>query len=402
MEDKPDSDYKATLSSDEDNGSTEEEVPPSQALRHEPLTIESVSVATISSKRKDIWSCEETVMAFLEAFNLFPKETIETELVNLLESGSWYTVCKVKDSRKGSIFEISNWLLRGGVYQLHVRVGGREVRGSPFLLTVKTPVSDLGAVIKTINGVNNPWGVGVKKNGEVIVAEESSNCISVFSCIGEKTHPTDAQDQDIHLKQICSPRGLAVDSEDNILVVEGGKSQLLKISPEGECRIASVGNKFIDPVGVCVSSITGQVYVVDETSHCVHILNPDLTYSGYFGTCGSGNGQLLSPTGIAYSKGYLYVADTNNNRVQVFTSDGEYVWQFGEKGVDSELFRPISICVDDDDLVYVGERVSIVSVFTTEGDYRTSFNSLQPYGIAVAPCGVIYVCDNYSGNIYMY
>ena len=349
-----------------------------------------------------MWSREETVMALLGAFNLFPKETIEAELVNLLESNPWYTVCKVKDTGKGSIFEISNWLLRSGVYQLHVRVGGEEVRGSPFPVTVKTPVSELGAIIKTINGVNNPWGVGVKKSGEVIVAEESSDCISVFSCIGEKTHPTDAQDQDIHLKHICSPRGLAVDSEDNILVVQGGRSQLLKISPEGECRIAPVGNKFIDPVGVCVSSITGQIYVVDETSHCVHILNSDLTYSSKFGTYGSGNGELLSPTGIAHSKGYLYVADTNNNRVQVFTSDGEYVLHFGMKGVDSELFRPISICVDDDDLVYVGERVSIVSVFTTKGDYCTSFNSLQPYGIAVAPCGVIYVCDHYSGKIYMY
>ena len=402
MEDNPGVGEQAGLTPEEERGSLEEEAPHHQPLTDEQLMIQSVSVALTPLTRRDTWFGEEQTIAFLEVSVQIPKEVIKAELMNLLDSSSLPIDCKVKDTGNVTLFEISNWLPSSGVYQLHVCVCGEEVRGSPFSVTVKTPVNKLGTVIETIDGVNNPWGVGVKKSGEVIVAEESSDCISVFSCNGEKTHPTDAQDEDVHLKQICSPRGLAVDSEDNILVVESGRNQLLKISPEGECRIAPVGNTFKDPVDVCVNNGDGKVYVVDKTRHCVHILNPDLTYSGKFGTYGSGNGQLLSPTGIAHSKGYLYVADTNNSRVQVFTYEGEYVWQFGKKGVDSELFRPISICVDDDDLVYVGERVSTVSVFTTEGEYRTSFNSLQPYGIAVAPCGVIYVCDNHSGKILMY
>ena len=98
----------------------------------------------------------------------------------------------------------------------------------------------------------------------------------------------------------------------------------------------------------------------------------------------------------------MYVAD--EDRVHVFTSEGEYVRQFGEKyGLLN--CRPASICVDDDNLVYVGDQHDCVSVFTTEGKYRTSFGSIHPLappGIAVTPYGVIYVCDNYYSNIYLF
>ena len=58
-----------------------------------------------------------------------------------------------------------------GTYQLHWRMDGDEVRGSPFPVTVKTPVDKLRTVIKTIYGVQKPHGVAVNKSGEVILAE---------------------------------------------------------------------------------------------------------------------------------------------------------------------------------------------------------------------------------------
>ena len=75
------------------------------------------------------------------------------------------------------------------------------------------------------------------------------------------------------------------------------------------------------------------------------------------------------------------MADANNNRVQVFTAEGEYVRQFQTKGSHSEeLKRPFSISVDSDNLVYVTEHINNrVSVFTCEGKFLTSFGSQDSF-----------------------
>ena len=334
----------------------------------------------------------------------------EAQLVSRLTDQT--TKCVVTKRGKGE-YEISYQPTVGGAHQLHVRVGGEEVRGSSFPVTVKTPVDKLGTVIKTIGGVKGPWGVAVNKGGEVIVAETSAGCVSIFSAIGEKLQTLDTRGTAVG--GMKSLRGVAVDSEDSILVADAGKSQLLKFSRGGDL-IAAVGSKgegplqIQSPCGICVNN--GKVYVVNNSVHCVHILNSDLTFSSKFGSEGSGDGQFNHPWDIASdSTGCVYVADYLNHRVQVFTSDGGYLRQFGKKSSGSgELAWPASICVDSDDLVYVGEdRKYCVSVFTSEGEFLKSFGSWGsrpgqfqgPYGIAVGG-GVVYVCDRSNYRVQLF
>ncbi len=61
-----------------------------------------------------------------------------------------------------------------------------------------------------------------------------------------------------------------------------------------------------------------------------------------FGSLGSGNGQFRYPVGIAFdSTGNIYIADSGNNRVQKFDSNGVYVSQFGSAGPGTgSLMRP--------------------------------------------------------------
>ena len=336
----------------------------------------------------------------------------EAQLVSRLTDQT--TKCVVTERGKGE-YEISYQPTVGGAHQLHMRVGGEEVRGSPFPVTVKTPVDKLGTVIKTIDGVKRPRGVAVNKSGEVIVAELEAGCVSIFSATGDKLQTLDTQDTAVGgMKNL---RGVAVDSEDNILVVDAGSYRLLKFSRGGDL-IAAVGSEgdgpeqFTWPVGVCVNSVNEKVYVVDYYAHCVHILNSDLTFSSKFGSEGSGDGQFKNPYDIASdSTGCVYVTDCNNHRVQVFTSDGGYLRQFGKKGSGSgELYGPVSICVDSDDLVYVGEvGNNRVSVFTSEGEFLKSFGSKGskqgqfrgPYGITVGG-GAVYVSDQFNNRVQMF
>ena len=112
----------------------------------------------------------------------------EAQLVSRLTDQT--TKCVVTERGKGE-YEITCQPTVGGAHQLHVRVGGEEVRGSPFPVTVKTTVDKLGTVIKTVDGVKGPWGVTVNKSGEVIVAEREAGCVSIFSATGDKLRTLD-------------------------------------------------------------------------------------------------------------------------------------------------------------------------------------------------------------------
>ena len=345
----------------------------------------------------------------------FPTKPLVANFVSRLTDQT--TKCVVTERGKGE-YEISYQPMVGGAHQLHVRVGGEEVRGSPFPVTVKTPVDKLGTVIKTIDSVKRPWGVAVNKSGEVIVAESEAGCVSIFSATGDKLRTLAARTAVEGMKE---PHGVAVDSdavdssEGNILVFDAGNYQLLKFSQGGDL-IAAVGSEgdgpgqFEGPTGV--NSVNGKVYVVDHNAHCVHILNSDLTFSSKFGRYGDRDGHLSTPHDIASdSTGCVYVADCNNHRVQVFTSDGGYLRQFGKKGSGSgELLGPFSICVDSDDLVYVGESGNNrVSVFTSEGEFLKSFGSAGskqgqfygPFGIATGG-GIVYICDYANDRVQLF
>ena len=305
------------------------------------------------------------------------ERTPEANLVSRLTDQTME--CVVTEQSNG-VYEISCQPTVGGVYQLHVKVGGKEVRGSPLSVTVKTPIDKLGSVIKTIHGVHKPWGVAVNKSGEVIVAEAESGCVLIFNAMGDKIKTLDTQGTAVGgMKKLL---GVTGDNEDNILVIDVGNCRLLKLSREGDL-ITAVGSKgsgpgqFTWPMGVHVNDSIGKVYVVDGLAHCVHILNSDLTFFSKFGSLGTGDGQFNSPRDITSdSTGCEYVTDHFNSRVQVFTSDGEYLRQFGKKGKGSgELYGPVGISIDDD-VLYVADNMNhCVSMFTTNGEFVKSFGS---------------------------
>src|ERR1700722_8195096 len=56
------------------------------------------------------------------------------------------------------------------------------------------------------------------------------------------------------------------------------------------------------------------------------------TYTGSFGTSGSAGGDLASPQSVAVDQetGDVYVADTQNFRVEEFDSSGTFMLMFGE------------------------------------------------------------------------
>jgi tripartite motif-containing protein 71 len=74
-----------------------------------------------------------------------------------------------------------------------------------------------------------------------------------------------------------------------------------------------------------------------------------------WGCVGTAEGQFRGPQAISInSTDNVYVADTGNNRIQVFSSNGTFIREWGQFGTDNGFFnQPRGITVDQRGNVYV-------------------------------------------------
>jgi tripartite motif-containing protein 71 len=134
------------------------------------------------------------------------------------------------------------------------------------------------------------------------------------------------------------------------------------------------------------------------------------TFSSSFGSLGAGNGQFNHPGDIAVdSKGNLWVADANNNRVEKFGASGEYLTKFGTTGSgNGQLKRPTALAIDAKGNIWVADAGnSRIEQFNEKGEYVSKFGSLgagegqlnSAEGVAIDPKGNIWVADTYNGRV---
>ena len=357
----------------------------------------------IAGKGAEVAVVGEKSTAILQAINFEGKpceetiKSLECELVSKITGTK--ASCSV-ERRGQSQYEISYQPTIKGRHQLHIKVQGQHIRGSPLSLAAKSPVEKLGDPILIIDGVDGPWGVVVNQRREVVVAECGGDCVSVFSPSGEKLRSFGKYGSG--QGEFYGPRGVAVDGDGNILVADGNNHRIQKFTAGGQF-LAAVGTRgsgplqFSCPTGIAYNAKNRMVYVVDWGSNRVQVLNSDLTFSSTFGKKGSGKGQFDSPRGIACdSTGKVYVADTRNHRIQFFTAEGKFLTMFGRFGHGrGELDWPGGVAIDASGTVYVSEWENCrVSMFTSGGHFMASFGEglVPPEGLAVDDNGVVYVC----------
>ncbi len=102
---------------------------------------------------------------------------------------------------------------------------------------------------------------------------------------------------------------------------------------------------FNQPTGIAVDS-SGFVYVADGNNR-IQKFTSDGQFVAKWGSYGHGDGEFQYPRGIAVdSSGFVYVADYENNRIQKFTSDGQFVDKWGSWGWSSGDI-PLTLSFDD-------------------------------------------------------
>ena len=328
------------------------------------------------------------------------------------------TSCTASTSVKGSVkkregnrYDISYQPTTRGRHQLHIKVEGQHIRGSPFAVVA---LGKSGTPIRTIKDVKSPRGITFNKSGQIIVAEGGAGCLclSIIDVHGTRIR-TIAAEGSIDSPYIY-PCGIAIDDGDNIFVADSKQHAIWKFVTGDRVTSSVTGTQgkgplqFDHPAGIGANPKIKKIYVCDCFNDRVQILNNDITFSSSFGSSGSGDGQFNCPSDVALdSADNVFIADSNNHRVQIFTSEGQFLRKFGKEGKGKgELKTPVGITVDSNDMVYVTEHGNCrVSVFTSQGQFLTTFGAglfRQTFTNAVDKEGFLYACDNGNNCILIF
>ena len=126
------------------------------------------------------------------------------------------------------------------------------------------------------------------------------------------------------------------------------------------------------PYGVAVNE-RDEIAVTDTNNHRVQVFSSDGTYLRSFGRKGDKQGELNWPVAIAFDKNSRsIVVDTFNHRVQLFDEQGEYLMsQFGDEGnLDHQLKSPYGLSVDRNGNIIVADTGNkVIKTFSPSGQF---------------------------------
>jgi DNA-binding beta-propeller fold protein YncE len=225
-------------------------------------------------------------------------------------------------------------------------------------------------------------GVAVDSRDRVLILCRGEHPIIVFSREGEFI---ESWGEGI----FANVHGAYVDAEDSFYCVDNGDHTVRKFAKNGELlftlgtedKPAPLGKPFNKPTDLAQAP-NGDLYVSDGYGNSsVHRFTSDGKLIQSWGEPGTGPGQFNLPHGVWVDGKRVYVADRQNNRVQIFSPEGEYVEEWGN------LLRPCDIYFDKRGRVYIAELTHRVSILNKRGEVLARIGGERSFapGQFVAP-----------------
>jgi sugar lactone lactonase YvrE len=212
------------------------------------------------------------------------------------------------------------------------------------------------------------------------------------------------------------PKGMCVDADGNIVVVEPHYARVNHFTPDGQL-VRQWGTKGSNEGSLtfprAVTTLANGNLIVSEyqTVERVQRFSPDgATFLGATGEPGNLDAQFNRPEGLVTNPlDQIFVADSCNHRIQILDAEGNWLKTFGTPGNGpGEMSYPYDLAIDQKDHLFVCEfgnsRIQIfdsqhktIEILGGPGDAPGQFNN--PWSIAMDSKGDLYVADSANHRV---
>lgn len=213
-------------------------------------------------------------------------------------------------------------------------------------------------------------------------------------------------------KVLVKPFGVHIGIDDKIYVTDTGASSLFIFDKKNnELKIINGSKKlnFVSPIDVKTDN-GNIIYVTDSVLKKIFTFSQDGKFLGYFAE----NFDFKRPTGLVINniKETIYVSDTSNSNIEVFTFQGKHIETIGKFGnKEMEFKNPTFLAIDNDENIYVSDSMNQrIQIFDTNHNFIRTFGKIgkvpgtfaNPRGISVDKDGNIFVSDTLFNAIQIF
>jgi DNA-binding beta-propeller fold protein YncE len=268
------------------------------------------------------------------------------------------------------------------------------------------------------NALTKPIGLAVGRNGRAYVVDFGTRSVKVFTVEGSYLFSFN-QIEDGANKTLRNPVHMTLDGSGNVWVTDRRLRSIYVFDADGKYlrKFVPDGNPGFEwsPLGLTFDE-QGDLYVTDIPGVLIHrvlIFDKGGKLKRSFGQGGqvkdakASPGTFSYPNGIAIGAGSsgtrdLFVADSNNRRVQVYSPSGSYRRIIATEGT------PRGLAIDSAKRLYVVDVLSHqVDIFSAQGQKLATFGGngfgpgqfQYPEDIALDRRGRIYVTDRENNQV---
>lgn len=213
--------------------------------------------------------------------------------------------------------------------------------------------------------ITAPSGVAVDSQDRVYVFQRQGPPVLVFEKDGhfvESWHRRNGLPADAHHIHVGPDDVVYLTDRDShmVLAYNTGGEMLWSLGTRDEAALQA---PFNHPADACVAP-SGEIFVADGYGNSsVHRFTAEGEFVSSFGSPGRGPGQFMVPHSVRVSQdGRVYVADRENHRVQVFSTEGEFLSEW------TDFKCPMGVHIDANQVVYVTDQIPRISIYTLDGE----------------------------------